>query len=567
MKFSYIWGGAALLLVSCSPRPMPLVQGSFETFQPKYETHLLTEQKDSLLALAQLREIQPVQVRNWANYIQDHKSDTLELWVLANLALDLEPLAKDSVKAQFEFLQSYPRSKQPLMSWLQSRWLNQPLASTAMPKTEVLDLKPQLTVTQMDTLKLGDSLVPKMELNAKTCKKHYDSLWLSALELEQAQQFDSSLIAYDRYLGLKDTLSLACLNLSFKDQEERPQIAWFRKGLVLHKTNRDSVLKVWFSDSALKTKSIMNRGSALLLLAKNAQRLGDSVLAKQYWSRMLDDHPVNYYGWLARKQLSETAPRWTTSSFTLQDPKCKIQNFEGLGQALSLSLAFSGRALSRALLKQFSACSHGDSLLAWAQLASYYQDPALSYQLGRRIVESYVPRQNMAKMPKALVSVFFPRPYAEFVRAASEEFKIDSLFIWSIMRQESTFDPIIKSPVGATGLMQLMPATARFLADSLKITEWQDSLLTNPQYNIRLGAYYLSLLLKNHQLKPYAIAHYNAGPAPSKRWETWALNNVDSDLAIEEISYRETRDYVKKVLSNWWNYQAFYRGNQEWISP
>lgn len=559
MRKLLLGGAAVLLLASCSTRKMPLVQGPFERFQPQFEAHQLGIQKDSLLPLAHLREHETMDPEDWSDFITAHKSDTLGLWVLANLSQGLAPEAKAQVQEQFRFLDQFPGSKDPLQNWLRNRYKGEAeikvpvMAEEKAPKA--VELSP---LVPKDSLALDSVL--RVEITPKRCKKQYDSLWLSAYELEQSLQFDSSLSAYARYLKPVDSLSQLCAQKSFKDQEERRQIAWFRVGFVYYKQEKDSSLRAWFSKDSLNQKNIMNRGSALLLLAKSAERANDSLMARKLWQELLSDHPINYYGWRARMQIQAPAPYQAQSGKLFTELKCKNQSTEGLGRALSLSLAFSDRELSRSMLKKFSSCVLPDSLLAWAQLASIYQDPGLSYQLARRVVENFVPRQNLDQMNSSLASVFYPRPYAEIVRSASEEFKIDSFFIWSIMRQESTFEPMIQSQVGATGLMQLMPATARFLADSLKIEEWNDSLLSNPQYNIRLGAYYLSLLQKEHASLNYAIAHYNAGPGPSRRWEKWAQANPDQDLAVEEISFRETRDYVKKVLSNLWNYRALYGG-------
>ena len=131
----------------------------------------------------------------------------------------------------------------------------------------------------------------------------------------------------------------------------------------------------------------------------------------------------------------------------------------------------------------------------------------------------------------------------------------DSAFILSIIRQESEFDTSANSSAGAKGLMQLMTYTARIVAKQAKIPYSKKKLTKNPKYNINLGSFYLAgLLLEYDGSYPFSIAAYNAGPKRVKYWNKINKNpqkgNIDYVNWIELIKFKETRNYVQRVLEN-----------------
>ncbi|MEZ4872012.1 MAG: lytic transglycosylase domain-containing protein [Bdellovibrionales bacterium] len=155
----------------------------------------------------------------------------------------------------------------------------------------------------------------------------------------------------------------------------------------------------------------------------------------------------------------------------------------------------------------------------------------------------------------------YPRPYLEDVKSASNEFQVQEEFIYSIMRAESFFRATIESPVGAKGLMQIMPNTGRQVSQLIGEQDFVVEDLLKPKVNIRLGAKYLQRLLKmfGGQI-PLAAAGYNAGP---HRVETWLhqFGDMEMDEFIEHIPYLETRNYVKKVSRHFSLYNKLYANN------
>ena len=143
-----------------------------------------------------------------------------------------------------------------------------------------------------------------------------------------------------------------------------------------------------------------------------------------------------------------------------------------------------------------------------------------------------------------------PRLLSQVLETASQQEAVRDELLMAIAKQESRFSPGVSSPVGAVGLLQLMPATAEELAGGALTSDE----LREPTRNASLGARYLSQLLEQWEGNiVLAIASYNAGPGAASQWVTPALKN-DPELWIERIPYPETRLYTKKVLGNLWAY-------------
>ena len=128
----------------------------------------------------------------------------------------------------------------------------------------------------------------------------------------------------------------------------------------------------------------------------------------------------------------------------------------------------------------------------------------------------------------------------------------------ALIKQESRYQPQIVSKVGAIGLMQLMPYTARAVARDLKLKSPEVKDLMQPEINIKLGVKYMEDVFQSFNNNMiYAIGSYNAGPVALKRWVKKDPNK-DPDEFIEDIPYQETKGYVKKVLMNYWIYKKLY---------
>jgi soluble lytic murein transglycosylase len=161
----------------------------------------------------------------------------------------------------------------------------------------------------------------------------------------------------------------------------------------------------------------------------------------------------------------------------------------------------------------------------------------------------------------------YPEPYRDIVEAVEQRYRLPESLVHAVMRQESGFRPNVVSPVGAVGLMQLMPNTARLAAE--EITQqpgapWvpDPNRPTNVLNNVELGGFYLGKLLGmlNGQV-PVAVAAYNAGPSAVSRWLDGG-KDLPIDVWVARIPYTETRDYVSHVLGNWLAYRYLANPNE-----
>ncbi len=147
------------------------------------------------------------------------------------------------------------------------------------------------------------------------------------------------------------------------------------------------------------------------------------------------------------------------------------------------------------------------------------------------------------------LTVRFPLAYRDEVYRIASDTQVDATLIYAIARQESAFDVEARSPVGALGLMQLMPQTARFTAQKSGIKHGKNGQLLNAEHNMLLGSHYLNHLLQKFSgNRVLAAAAYNAGPHRVDGWLSKEGKQRPVDIWIETIPFKETRQYVQNIL-------------------
>lgn len=153
----------------------------------------------------------------------------------------------------------------------------------------------------------------------------------------------------------------------------------------------------------------------------------------------------------------------------------------------------------------------------------------------------------------------YPFPYRDFVETYAERHGLDPLLVAAVIREESGFDPRARSGVGARGLMQLMPRTARWAAPKAGVTGFGVDDLEDPETNIRLGCWYLSYLSRLYEGDlSMMLAAYNGGEGNVARWRRERGHEPEELLTA---AFPETRRYVKRGLTTYRNYRFLYR---EW---
>jgi len=159
----------------------------------------------------------------------------------------------------------------------------------------------------------------------------------------------------------------------------------------------------------------------------------------------------------------------------------------------------------------------------------------------------------------------YPMPFREAVLARAKKIDLDPAYVYGLIRQESRFIMDARSHVGASGLMQVMPATAKWTAKKIGLTDFQPQQITDRDTNIAIGTGYLKLVLDSFGgSMPMAAAAYNAGPGRPRAWRGQdGTPTVEAAIWAENVPFNETRDYVKKVLSNTTNYAALITGQPQ----
>lgn len=154
----------------------------------------------------------------------------------------------------------------------------------------------------------------------------------------------------------------------------------------------------------------------------------------------------------------------------------------------------------------------------------------------------------------------YPRPHREEIESAARNAGLEPEWIFGLIRQESRFLRMAESTVGARGLMQVMPRTARWVARQKALQNFEDGKLTDLATNLTIGCEYLRLVADAFSgSKPLATAAYNAGPSRAVSWRAKLDHRTEGAVFVETIPFNETRNYVKLVLANTMHYAFYYK--------
>ncbi|MDF2782382.1 MAG: hypothetical protein K0S96_2187, partial [Geminicoccaceae bacterium] len=261
-----------------------------------------------------------------------------------------------------------------------------------------------------------------------------------------------------------------------------------------------------------------------------------------HWLAKAAEHPRTFYGLLARRSLKLPASfDWNQRPLTRSDVAMLLGSPAGR-RAAALLQAGQTRSAERELefLALGAGREMGRAVLAIAQRANLAQ---LAIRLGPRVSEKDGRRHDAALYP-----IPSWRP--------AEGFTVDRALIYAFMRQESGFRPDANSPAGAKGLMQLMPATAAYIAKQAGLPGEPD--LLDPAVNLSLGQRYIRHLFQQPSVEGdlfRLVAAYNSGPGKVEEWRKRDDFNGDPLLFIESIPSRETRLFIERVLASYWIYR------------
>ncbi|MDH4235217.1 MAG: lytic transglycosylase domain-containing protein, partial [Gallionella sp.] len=211
-----------------------------------------------------------------------------------------------------------------------------------------------------------------------------------------------------------------------------------------------------------------------------------------------------------------------------------------------------GRPNVRRTIALYRTGMRGEALEEWRWVVRGMNDRELlaAAEVARRN-EMYDRAIGAADMTLNLhdFSLRYLAPYRDTLQSHIRDNGLDEAWVYGLMRQESRFAHAAKSEVGAAGLMQIMPSTARWVASRLGLKDYRSSLLHDLDTNLRLGTYYMKAVLSQSDNSPVlASAAYNAGPLRALQWR--GNQQLEGAIYAESIPFEETREYVKKVMSN-----------------
>lgn len=299
-------------------------------------------------------------------------------------------------------------------------------------------------------------------------------------------------------------------------------------------------------------------------VGKWAQQLGRTEDATKAFEYMILRYPHSYYAWRSAVMLG-----WPVGNFA------KVRNLspEVVHRKNRDPLPF-GSEILRELY------NIGQDWDAWKQwqvefenrmnptVAQQYTDGVLRVGVGdnldgiwmltslskREKPEEIVEYKALKEKP-TYWQTLYPFPYLETIVKWSNKRELNTVLVTALIRQESRFMPKIKSVVGATGLMQVMPKTGEETAKKINLVSYD---LENVNDNVNLGTHYLDLTHKEYKNNSMlAVASYNAGPNAVSRWlKQFGFDDVDA--FVDKIPYPETRGYVESVFENYWNYLQIY---------
>ncbi len=320
----------------------------------------------------------------------------------------------------------------------------------------------------------------------------------------------------------------------------------------------------WAEPISVSNPNSEQARKASFWVGKWAMRLGSHQKARAAFERVVAQYPHSYYAWRSAvflgwdvgdfKTLRKQAPQVVqpTERPILPTGSDTLKELYQLGQdqeAWTLWQAEFQNRLKPTVVEQFTdgilRMGAGDYLEGIAQI-SKLED--------RETPEEQAQYRSLKRQP-AYWEALYPFAYQELIKTWSQERRLNPLLVTALIRQESRFMPTIRSSADAVGLMQLIPGTGALVAQKLNLKQYT---LENPNDNVKLGTWLLDSTHQQYNNNSLlAVASYNAG---SGKVSTWLQGRgaIDPDEFVESIPYEETKDYVKQVFGNYWNYLRLY---------
>jgi len=279
------------------------------------------------------------------------------------------------------------------------------------------------------------------------------------------------------------------------------------------------------------------------------ERMGDKQRATQRWRDVIATDPLSYYA-------TKSAARLGTTPWRPIPSPDSIATTPQLSRAVARAALLDDVGMNTEEGFEYDAIVSAagrspDSLLAAADALRKRGELSRAMGLARRALAASATRDTH------LFHLLYPLAFADVIRTEATARHVDPALAAALIHQESSFNPRAASRAGALGLMQVLPSVGASIAKSRGISGFDRVLLFQPDVNVPLGMAHLDAMLRQYPRVEYALAAYNAGGSPVRRWRQ-KRGADDPELFIERIPYEETRDYVRILLRNQATYKALY---------
>ncbi len=326
---------------------------------------------------------------------------------------------------------------------------------------------------------------------------------------------------------------------------EGDERAHWRGGFSLYMSGRFIEADSLWSHACERWPAGYWRDEMLFWRARLAGDLGRESLRDSLLLVVADEHPWEFYGLLAAERLGILNGNGFPVGETdlMDDSLC------------SMAVEMTSSGFGVAAVEMLSGGSIGSSSTRAAALSLMGRHGCVLRIL--RALDADLREYSNIMLPDSLLCFYFPSPYKDLSLEATDSLDLDANVLQGIMREESYFDRRVISSAGAMGVIQLMPGTAYDVARWYGLPVLEPADVFNPAISVPYGALYINrqYSLFNGEI-PLFLAAYNAGPGNASRWvDMHGWNPADPELYIEQITYRETRIYVKKVLRSAWIYE------------
>lgn len=318
-----------------------------------------------------------------------------------------------------------------------------------------------------------------------------------------------------------------------------------------------------FRDAAIEFRQLSTavasfRLAGLYWAARSLDATGEKAAAAALYREVVSRGPNTYYGILGERRVRGKLPSPTATPVRLAaDPLALLEREPHFQKARALaSIGFEGHALGE--LESFGKNALIESDRAWSLGVAFAQigETGRSLRYLRRAFGSAA-EAGAPGLPARFWRLYYPLGYADIIKGAAQRVGLDPFFVAAVIREESSYDPRARSWVGAVGLMQLMPETARVVAAEAGVSFTEPAGLWEPPVNIALGAHYLARLRARFQEPLLAVAGYNAGPHRVQRW-LGERPSADLEEFVDQIPFDETRAFVKRVFTSWHHYRRLH---------